>query len=113
MHDSPLASRPNGPSDNPAVKYLRFRRELVEGNVITVEPGIYFNPFLLKPHMDSPSLDQEVLKQYMPVGGVRLEDEWVKIHAGAYRRSHWLTVCRALPLQHPCHTRRLPQLYFG
>lgn len=36
--------------------------------------GIYFNPFLLKPYMDSPFLDKEVLKKYMPVGGVRIED---------------------------------------
>ena len=75
VHDSPLASRPNGPSKDILAKYLRFTRDLEEGNVVTVEPGIYFNPFLLKPFAKSPYLDQEVLKRYMPVGGVRIEDE--------------------------------------
>jgi Xaa-Pro dipeptidase len=78
VHDSPLASRPDGPSDDPLAKYLRFRRTLEEGNVVTIEPGIYFNPFLLKPFRNSPYLDQDVLKRYMPVGGVRIEDEYVK-----------------------------------
>lgn len=75
VHDSPLASRPDGASDDPLCKYLRFRRVLEEGNVVTIEPGIYFNPFLLKPFHNSPFIDQEVLKRYMPVGGVRIEDE--------------------------------------
>lgn len=75
VHDSPLASRPEGPSDDPLAKYLRFRRTLEEGNVITIEPGIYFNPFLLKPFTESPFIDQDILKRYMPVGGVRIEDE--------------------------------------
>jgi len=75
VHDSPLASRPDGSSDDPLAKYLRFRRTLEEGNVVTIEPGIYFNPFLLKPFRNSPYLDQDALKRYMPVGGVRIEDD--------------------------------------
>ena len=75
VHDCPLASRPEGPSSDPLLRYLRFTGSLEEGNCITVEPGCYFNPFLLKPFKDSPYIDQEMLKKYMPVGGVRLEDE--------------------------------------
>lgn len=75
VHDSPLASRPNGPSKHPLAKYLRFVGILEEGHVITNEPGCYFNPFLLKPFKDSPYLNHEVLAKYMPVGGVRIEDE--------------------------------------
>lgn len=32
VHDCPLAARPNGPSDHPLAKYLRFRRVLEEGH---------------------------------------------------------------------------------
>jgi len=74
VHDSPLLKQ-GTPNESPLLKYLRYRGNLEEGMVITVEPGVYFNPFLLKPHQDSPFIDHEVLKKYMPVGGVRIEDE--------------------------------------
>jgi len=75
VHSSPLASRPDGPSKHPLAKYLRFVGTLQESHVITVEPGCYFNPFLLEPFKDSPYLNHEVLAKYMPVGGVRIEDD--------------------------------------
>ena len=48
--------------------------------VITVEPGIYFNSFLLEEFfLNDPKhaqyIDAEVLKRYMDVGGVRIEDD--------------------------------------
>lgn len=39
-----------------------------------MEPGIYFSPHLLAPVRDSKHINQEVLKRYESVGGVRIED---------------------------------------
>lgn len=53
---------------------------LEPGNVVTVEPGIYFNKFILDTvYLKDPQhkrfIDEEVLARYMPVGGVRIEDD--------------------------------------
>ncbi|KAK5135630.1 hypothetical protein LTR08_004931 [Meristemomyces frigidus] len=50
------------------------------GMVITIEPGIYFNRFLLEHFFlsnptHSPFIDREVLDRYWRVGGVRIEDD--------------------------------------
>lgn len=47
--------------------------------IITVEPGIYFNEFLIEHfYLSKPEhaqfIDKKVLKRYMQVGGVRIED---------------------------------------
>lgn len=53
---------------------------LEEGMVITVEPGIYFSRYALD-HIYLPSprysrfINTSVLKRYLPVGGVRIEDD--------------------------------------
>ncbi|KAH7066784.1 hypothetical protein BKA63DRAFT_571187 [Paraphoma chrysanthemicola] len=53
---------------------------LEEGMVVTVEPGIYFSVYALQ-HFYLPSpvhskyINIEVLQQYLPVGGVRIEDD--------------------------------------
>lgn len=69
---------PESTSNTPAklYAYLRIRRPLEEGMVLTVEPGCYFPDQLMKLHgaWESEHVDKEVLKRYVPVGGVRIED---------------------------------------
>ncbi|KAF2442809.1 hypothetical protein P171DRAFT_49796 [Karstenula rhodostoma CBS 690.94] len=53
---------------------------LEEGNVVTVEPGIYFSAyafshFYLPSPVHSKYINTEVLYRYFPVGGVRIEDD--------------------------------------
>jgi Xaa-Pro dipeptidase len=56
--------------------YLRIRQPLLEGMVLTVEPGCYFPPQLMEEHgvWTSEYVDHDILKRYIPVGGVRIED---------------------------------------
>jgi len=60
-------------------KSLRLWRELREGMVLTVEPGVYFNQWLLdRSYKDpklAPFLVKEELDKYAKFGGVRLEDD--------------------------------------
>lgn len=47
--------------------------------VVTIEPGIYFNKFILDAVLEdskhSKFIDRDVLERYMHVGGVRIEDD--------------------------------------
>jgi Xaa-Pro dipeptidase len=105
LHDVPSASKPpeslgKGHPELDIYKYLRLRRPLKAGMVVvrsrflfcralwrwhfglqTVEPGIYFHPYLLASVRDSPYINHTVLARYERgtanyggVGGVRIED---------------------------------------
>lgn len=54
---------------------------LLEGQVVTCEPGIYFVDGLLGPAMEDATtrefLDADVVATFRPVGGVRIEDNLV------------------------------------
>ncbi len=64
--------------DRPGIKFLRARRDLQPGMVITVEPGIYFVPAVLEPALEDPKtkkyLNSEKVRSLLNFGGVRIED---------------------------------------
>lgn len=76
---------PNYKDPDPMFKRLRVRRELVEGAVVTVEPGIYFCKFIIDRWLNGEEkgtselhraiVDEAVLERYWSVGGVRIEDD--------------------------------------
>lgn len=75
-HD--VGGRPNYDDPNPMLRYLRMRRELKAGMVITNEPGIYFSPFLLEDVLQGDQkkfINVEILNKYWYMGGVRIEDD--------------------------------------
>ncbi|KAJ8101277.1 peptidase M24, structural domain-containing protein [Lipomyces tetrasporus] len=80
-HDT--GGRANYSDPDPMFRYLRIRRNLEPGMVVTVEPGIYFSPFLINPCLRGDDglgnggkfIDTEVLDKYWDVGGIRIEDD--------------------------------------
>ncbi len=61
------------------LKSLRLGKALETGNVLTVEPGIYFNPFLIdswekqKKHVDF--INYPEVKKFKNFGGIRVEED--------------------------------------
>jgi Xaa-Pro dipeptidase len=67
--------------DRPGIKFLRVRRELMPGMVITIEPGIYFIPALLKPALENAEqakyLNADKVDSLLNFGGIRIEDNLI------------------------------------
>lgn len=69
------------------LKSLRLGRELEEGFVLTVEPGLYFIPELIdmwqSENKFSDFINYEKVNTYRDFGGIRIEDNCVVENAGA------------------------------
>lgn len=55
---------------------LRIRKKLEVGMILTIEPGCYFPPLLMEDNgvWTSNLVNQDKLREYIGVGGVRIED---------------------------------------
>ena len=69
------------------MNHLRLAKELKEGFVLTVEPGIYFIPKLIDGWKSTGAwkdfINFEMLEDYREFGGIRLEDNILVTSIGA------------------------------
>ncbi len=80
VHD--VAGRQGAPDGTPTPPppqhpFLRTTRTIDEGQVFTVEPGLYFIPMLLRPFRENEhkgAFDWALIDALTPCGGIRIED---------------------------------------
>ena len=72
--------------ERPGIRFLRARRELQPGMVVTIEPGLYFIPALLRKAFEdeekSGFLNADKLEAFFRFGGVRIEDNLIVTEDG-------------------------------
>ncbi|TRZ41852.1 aminopeptidase P family protein [Robertkochia solimangrovi] len=68
------------------LKSLRLGKELQVGNVLTVEPGLYFNPFLIDAWKAQGKytdfVNYEAVEKFKDFGGIRVEEDFVITEKG-------------------------------
>jgi Xaa-Pro aminopeptidase len=68
------------------LSYLRLDRDLLPGMLVTIEPGFYQVPFLLREPervgLDASALDRSRLAQFADVRGIRIEDDVLVTQTG-------------------------------
>lgn len=78
------------------LKSLRLGKELVAGNVLTVEPGLYFIPELIdmwgSENIFSEYINYEKLKDFRSFGGIRVEDDFVITQDGSRKLGKELAI---------------------
>lgn len=69
------------------LKSLRLARPLEEDFVVTVEPGLYFNPMLIEEwrskKMHTSFINYDNLDAFVDLGGIRIEDNFVVTETGS------------------------------
>ncbi len=69
------------------LKSLRLAKELKENFVLTIEPGIYFIPELIKQRIKdskySQFINKDILEKFIYVKGIRIEDDFLITKKGA------------------------------